>query len=208
MKIDWYFDFISPFSYLAWPRVRALSRQHAITFKPFLFAGLLDLNGTKGPAEIPAKRTFSYRHLVWQARQQGVPLRFPPTHPFNPLPALRLCIAAGNSPEAIDAIFRWIWEDGRAADSVDAIAPLAAQLGVAEPASALSAPAVKDTLRRNYDDAVAAQVFGVPTFDIDGDLFWGNDAVAFATAVIDDPSLLSDPAMTALASLPIGIARR
>lgn len=207
MKIDWYFDFISPFAYLAWPKVRALSEQHAITFKPLLLGGLLERNGTKGPAEIPSKRIASYRHVVWQARQQGVPFVFPPMHPFNPIPALRLCIAAGNTPDAINAIFRWLWVDGRAGDSVETLAPLAAQLGITDPA-ALATPEVKDALRRNFDDAIAGQVFGVPTLAIDGELFWGNDAIDFALAVIADPTLLSDPAMSSLAHIPVGITRR
>lgn len=208
MKIDWYFDFISPFAYLAWPRVRELAARHAVGLKPILLAGLLDRNGTKGPAEVPAKRTFSYRHVLWQARQQGRPLVFPPTHPFNPIPALRLCVAAGATPEVIDAIFRWLWVDGRAGDSVEALAPLAAQLGIADVGTALASAEVKDTLRGNFDDAVAAQVFGVPTLVINGEIFWGNDAVDFALAVIADPDLLSDPAMRSLATLPVGVTRR
>jgi 2-hydroxychromene-2-carboxylate isomerase len=208
MTVSWYFDFISPFAYLQWPKVLGLSQGRAVAFRPILFAGLLEKNGQKGPAEIPAKRLFTYRHVLWLARQQGVSLRFPPTHPFNPLPALRLCVAAGNSTDAIGAIFDWIWAEGRAADSAEALAPLAAKLGVADPEHALSAPAVKDALRRNFEDAVAEAVFGVPTLSLDGELFWGNDAFAFVEAVIDDPALLSEPEMRALADIPIGAARR
>ena len=208
MNIRWYFDFISPFAYLQWPKVRALAARQRVDFMPILFAGLLDRNGNKGPAEIPGKRLFTYRHVLWQAQQQDLPLKFPPTHPFNPLPALRLCLAAGNSAEAIDAIFHWLWAEGRAADSLEAIAPLAAALGVADPTQALAAAEVKNALRDNFERAVAENVFGVPTLSVDGELFWGNDAFAFAQAVIADPTILSAPAMQALSALPIGIARR
>ena len=202
----WYFDFISPFAYLAWPRVRALATRHAIELRPIMFAGLLGHHGHKGPAEIPSKRTFTYRHVLWQAKRRGVPLAFPPTHPFNPLLALRLCIAAGTTPEAITAIFDWIWAQGRAVDSPGAIAPLAAALGVTDPSS-LSSPAVKEALRANYDAALAAGVFGVPSLVIDGEIFWGEDAMDFAEAFLEDRRVLSTPEMQAAATWPVGASR-
>ncbi|KFN42271.1 2-hydroxychromene-2-carboxylate isomerase [Arenimonas oryziterrae] len=208
MDARWYFDFISPFAYLQWPKVRALAERQAIAWRPLLFAGLLDHLEHKGPAEIPAKRLFTYRHVTWLARQRGVALRFPPAHPFNPLLALRLCVAANSTPTAIGAIFDWIWGQGRAADSLEAIAPLAATLGIADPAQALSDAAVKTTLRQNFDEAVAAQVFGVPTLSLDGQLFWGDDAFDFATAFLADPGLLSQAPFHDLTQLPIGSARR
>ena len=207
MAAHWYFDFISPFAYLAWPRVRALATRHEIALRPIMFAGLLGHHGHKGPAEIAPKRTFTYRHVSWQARQRGVPLAFPPRHPFNPLPALRLCLAAGATPEAITAVFDWIWAQGRAADSPEAIAPLAAALGIADPVGALSSAGVKDALRANYDAALAAGVFGVPTLVVDGEIFWGEDAIDFAEAFLADRSLLATPEMQALADWPVGASR-
>lgn len=103
--IRWYFDFISPFAYLQWHRVRTMQRHGPIELRPVLLAGLLGHHGQKGPAEIPGKREFTYRHVQWRAGRAGIAMRFPPAHPFNPLAALRLCIAAGSSPEATDAIF-------------------------------------------------------------------------------------------------------
>src|SRR5688572_7819067 len=101
MPIRWYFDFISPFSYLHWQKVRALPE--APTPVPIVFGAVLATHGQKGPAEIPGKREFTYRHVLWQARDEGVTLRFPPAHPFNSLAALRLCVAAGSTPQAVDA---------------------------------------------------------------------------------------------------------
>ena len=200
--LHWYFDFISPFSYLQWPRVRDLP---AIVPVPVLLGAVLDARGQKGPAEIPGKREFTYRHVLWQARRQGVALRFPPRHPFNPLHALRLCIAAGTSAEAVGAIFDWIWADGRAADDIEALAPLFARFGL--PPAALGDPAVKAALRDNTQAALDAGVFGVPTLAIGEALFWGNDAHDFAVAVLEDPSLLDDDEMRRVATLPIGIRR-
>ena len=188
--LAWYFDFISPFAYLQWPAIRELAAQRAVTLRPVLLAALLGHHGHKGPAEIPAKRAFTYRHVLWRARSRGVPLAFPPAHPFDPLPALRLCLAAGTTPAAVTTLFDWLWAEGRAGDSAQALAAPARALGIADPAA-----------------AIAAGVFGVPTLAIGGDLFWGEDATAFAQAVLADPGVLHDPAMQRLAALPEGATR-
>lgn len=205
--LHWYFDFISPFACLAWPRVRELMRTQPVQLRPILFAGLLDAHGHKGPAEIPAKRRFTYRHVLWRARQAGRPMRMPPAHPFNPVPALRLCLACGASPDSVEAIFDWLWIQGRAGDSAGALAPLAARLGIADVAAAIGDPAVKQQLRANFDAALAAGVFGVPTLAVDGELFWGEDAMDFAEAVIADPGLLRSPDFAAADALPVASAR-
>ena len=207
MSITWYFDFISPFAWLQWPKVKSLAASRPVTLRPIVFAGVLERHGQKGPAEIPGKREFTYRHALWRARQNGQSLRFPPAHPFNPLAALRLCIAAGSTVAATDAIFDWIWAQGNAGDSIAALAPVAAGLGINDPAAAIADPAVKAQLRANFDEAMAEGVFGVPTLSLDGRLFWGDDAHAFALACMDDPSLWDGPEMHRLGALPVGVSR-
>lgn len=115
-SIDWYFDFISPFAYLQQQKLWRISERITVRPVPVLFAGLLKHWEHKGPAEIPSKRIFTYQHAVWLGRQSGISLRMPPAHPFNPLPALRLSIALNNRPAVIDALFRYIWADGKALD--------------------------------------------------------------------------------------------
>jgi 2-hydroxychromene-2-carboxylate isomerase len=207
MSIVWYFDFVSPFAWLQWPQVKALAGERAVALRPILFAGVLDRVGQKGPAEIPAKREFIYRHVLWRARQAGYPLRFPPRHPFNPLTALRLSIAAGSDVRAVEAIFDWIWGQGREGDTVEALAPVAERLGIADPAAAVADPAVKARLKANFDAAMAEGVFGVPTLAIDGRLFWGSDAHDFALACLRDPALWDDAEMRRVAGLPVGASR-
>ena len=204
MPIHWYFDFISPFSYLQWQKVKALPE--AVTPVPIVFGAVLAAHGQKGPAEIPGKREFTYRHVLWQARQEGVTLRFPPAHPFNPLAALRLCVAAGATMQAVDALFDWIWRQGNAGDSLEALAPVAAALGI-EPAAAQD-EAVKAQLRANTEAALAAGVYGVPTLAFAGQLFWGNDAHAFALAALHDAAVLADPEMQRISALPAAVQRR
>ena len=206
--LAWFFDFISPFGYLQWPAIRALAEGRPIALRPVLLAALLGHHGQKGPAEIASKREFTYRHVLWKARGRGVPLHFPPAHPFDPLPALRLCVAAGSTPDAVTVLFDWLWAQGRAGDSADALATPARALGIADAAAAIASPAVKAELRANTDAAIAAGVFGVPTLAIGDDLFWGDDALDFAQAVLADPGLLHDPEMQRLAALPATAQRR
>jgi 2-hydroxychromene-2-carboxylate isomerase len=204
--LRWYFDVISPFAWLQWPKVQALAVAHAVTPVPVLLAAILSARGQKGPAEIPAKREFTYRHVLWQARRDGVPLQFPPAHPFNPVAALRTIIAAGGTLEAVDAVLGWIWRDGHAGDSAEALAPLLSRLGLT--AEAIATDPVKQALRTNTDAALAAGVFGVPTLQVRDALFWGNDAHGFALAALADPALLDDPDMARIATLPVGVVRR
>lgn len=204
--IRWYFDFISPFAYLQRPRVRVLARAHAIEYRPILFAGLLRRLDHKGPAEMPDKRRFTYRHVVWRAAQLGIPLRFPPAHPFNPLAALRLCISSGCTDAAIDAIFDHLWRDGLRGDDAESLAPVAARLGF-DAAAAIADAGVKATLQANFDAAVEAGVFGVPTLAAGGEVFWGEDATTMFEDWLRDPAAFENGEMARVAGLPVGVSR-
>lgn len=203
-SIDWYFDFVSPYSYICLHRLNKVPG--AITYKPVLFAGLLNHWGQKGPAEIPAKRQWTYRWCTWWARELGIDFRFPAAHPFNPLHYLRLSIACGNRPEAVRRIFDSIWQTGEDAAEAQRFAMLCRELGVTE--ARLSAQEVKDELRRNTEEAAARGVFGVPSFVADGEVFWGADAIGFLKAFLADPATLRNDEMRRLASLPVAAARK
>ena len=207
MQARWYFDFISPFSYLHWQKIRPLAEAGRVEPVPIVFGSVLASLQIRGPAEIPRKREFIYRQAVWQARRDGTAIAFPPQHPFNPLPALRLCVAAGATPAAIGAIFDAIWREGRLPDSAAALAGEGAALGIADVAGAIADPAVKDALRANTDAALAAGVFGVPTLAIGEDLFWGNDSHELMLAVLDDPGLLREGPLAGVSVLPVGVER-
>ena len=202
-SVDWYFDFISPYSYLCLHR---MPRGASLRMRPVLFAGLLNHFGHKGPAEIPAKRLWTYRSCVWLAKKHGVPLRFPALHPFNSLHHLRLCLAAGATEKAIRAIFDDIWTTGADASDPGRFQALREKLGVGE--AQLGDPAVKDALRKNSEDAIAAGVFGVPSFVAEGEVFWGADSVEFLDAFLSDPSVLRNDEMKRVANLPVGAARK
>ena len=204
---DWYFDFVSPFSYLQCEQLPRLEQAVRVRYRPVLFAALLEAQGNRGPAEIPAKRRFTYRFVVWQAQQLGIALKFPAAHPFNPLPLLRLALAADCAPEAIRCIFRFVWRDGRLGDLPIEWAELTAELGLPDATARIASAEVKTALRRNTDEAIARGVFGVPTLVIGDELFWGVDATAMAADYIAHGCRYADPEMTRVASLPVGAER-
>jgi 2-hydroxychromene-2-carboxylate isomerase len=204
---DWYFDFISPFAYLQSERLASLAPLIRVRYRPVLFAGLLAANGQKGPAEIAAKRVFTYRFVVWQAGRLGIPLKFPHEHPFNPLPLLRLAIACDCAPEAVHRIFRFVWRDGRLPDLPIEWAELAHDVKVADAHSRIADPEVKDALRRNTDEAIARGVFGVPTLAIGDALFWGLDATEMARDYAAAGNRFADPEYERVAGLPEGLRR-
>lgn len=206
-EADWYFDFVSPFSYLQAQRLAALPGDLNVTLRPVLFAGLLNHWGSKGPAEVPPKRLFIYRHVQWQAQRLGVPFKFPAAHPFNPLKALRLAVALGSPPEAIKRIFAAIWGDGWLPDTAEGWRYIVAAVGAADADRLIERPEVKAGLRANGERAVAAGVFGVPTFVIDGEVFWGNDATEMVIDYLNRPGLFRDPEMRRIAALPASAQR-
>ncbi len=206
--VRWYFDFVSPYAYLQSRRLSDFDGKAAIEPVPVLFAGLLDHWGTTGPAELGPKRLWTYRFCQWFADARGIPFAMPPAHPFNPIRPLRLAIAAGGDRDAIDTIYRVIWGEGGNLDDPGTWRALTEAVGLADADDRIADPAVKAALRANTDAAIARGVFGVPTLEIDGELFWGVDGTDFALAFLDDPALLRAPAMARLAELPTGAARK
>jgi 2-hydroxychromene-2-carboxylate isomerase len=207
VAVSWVFDVISPFAYLGFRDLARLPDQVQVRFVPVLLAGMLSHFGQRGPAEIPSKRRFTYRFVLWRARRLGIPIRFPPAHPFNPLAALRLVIAAGSDRRAAGVVLNAAFRDGRDLADPAVIAGLARELEVAEPQRAVADPAVKQRLRENTEWAISLGVFGVPTLVIGQELFWGHDAFEMALDYLRDRSAFEDPEMAAVDTLPVGVER-
>jgi 2-hydroxychromene-2-carboxylate isomerase len=205
-RVDWYFDFVSPFAYLCVHRLRELPSDIEIVYRPVLFAGLLAHWGQKGPAEIEFKRRYTYRWSHWWAGQLGIPLRYPAGHPFNPLHHLRLAIACESKPEAVRKIFDALWTTGGDVSDPQVFTSLCQRLGVNQ--EDLDRTEIKDALRRNTEDAAARGVFGVPAFEVDGELFWGADSIEFLCAFLKDPAVLRNEEVRRLDGLPVAAARR
>jgi 2-hydroxychromene-2-carboxylate isomerase len=207
-KAAWYFDFVSPFSYLQLRKVLSWRGRLDITPLPIAFGAVLKHHGQLGPAEIPGKREFTYRFVQWQADHAGATLRFPPQHPFNPLAALRLCIAAGTTWNAIGTIFDHLWHDGRAGATAGELAAAGRALGIGDVEAAINDAAVKNALRANTDGAIAAGVFGVPTLMVGQDVFWGNDATPMIEDWLAHPQRFATEEYRRIADLPFGVERR
>ncbi len=207
-RVTWYFDFISPYAYLQSARLDELASKVEVDCVPILFAGLLNHWGQKGPAEVEPKRIFSFRQCVWRARRDAIPFHMPPHHPFNPLRALRLSIALGNDLNIVQSIFHSIWVIGHLPDDAKGWAGIQAMLGIVDGDARVADPAVKTALLENGEAALAANVFGVPTCQIDGEKFWGDDCLNMVGDYITDPNLLEDEDMKKIESTKPSTERR
>jgi 2-hydroxychromene-2-carboxylate isomerase len=212
-RITFWFDVVSPFAYLAFERLpQALEGlSYGVEYRPILFAGLLGHWGQKGPAEIEPKRAWTFRHVAWLAAQQGTPIATPATHPFNPLPLLRLAVACGQggacNRRVAEALFRHVWQGGTdAIDATDAarLEALSAQL---MPARHPQADDVKAELRASTDAAVAQGVFGVPSYGIDGRVLWGLDALPMLRDALAGDPWFDGPAWDAAGAPRPGVVR-
>lgn len=191
-RVDFYFDYLSPYAYLAWrclPEVTA-PRDVEIVPRPVLFAGLLDHWGQLGPAEIPAKAQHVGRDTGRFAALRGIPLRTPRYHPFRPLLALRtsLAVVAGHRQhDVITAIFNAGWADGKdlgeASDIRDTLDAAGVDSGLLM--ANAETPLAKDTLRQETEMAIARGVFGIPTIIAGDELFWGLDQLPYLGLFLD-----------------------
>lgn len=207
--ITFYLDFISPFAYLAFEKLpqTLMGHSYSVSYKPVLFGALLKHHGQLGPAEIPAKRDWTYRQVLWLAHQQGVDFQMPAAHPFNPLVLLRLALACGSQGMAnrhvCETLFCHVWQGGQDATDAQRLQALAAQLA---PQHRPESDLVKALLKANTDEAIALGVFGVPTFAVDGKLFWGLDALPMLKAYLAGDAWF-DTQWEAAAQVKTGVQR-
>ncbi|WAC75461.1 2-hydroxychromene-2-carboxylate isomerase [Roseateles sp. SL47] len=190
--LDFFFDPISPYAALAFERLPQVlaGRSVAVRYLPVFLGAVLKAHGTKGPAELPHKRDWLYRHVLWLGQRLEVPLELPALHPFNPLPLLRLLWATaepGHTPNcwAVETVFHHVWRGGLDAADPTRVQQLVESLA---PQQDPASDTVKAALREATDAAVARGVFGVPTIAVGDQLFWGLDALDMVAARIDgDP---------------------
>jgi 2-hydroxychromene-2-carboxylate isomerase len=186
--LTFWFDPISPFAHLAFARLpdALTGLSYSVSYRPILFAALLKVWGQKGPAEIEPKRAWTFRHVAWWAHRHGLPLEVPLQHPFNPLALLRLmwaCAPDGGTPnrQVCDLVLRHVWAGGLDANETSRLTTLRAVLA---PQHEPDSDEVKARLRAATDEAVARGIFGVPTIEVDGRLFWGLDALDMLAAYL------------------------
>ena len=180
-----YADPVSPYAWLGLADLDRIEAAGArIVVVPVLFAGLLNAHGTTGPAEVDAKRRYLFRDVMREAARRGLSFAGPPGHPFNPLPALRMCTAVEDDAQRrilLVSLTRATWERGENLMDDATLVRLADATGLDGAAllAAAQTPVVKGALADATALAVADGVFGVPTFRVDGDdeLFWGADRI-------------------------------
>ena len=182
MRIRFYFDYISTNAYLAWIELPKLAEKHGFTIEPVpvLFAGLLNAHGQMGPAEIPAKALWMGKNNLRKATLLGIPLNPPTFHPFNPLLALRvssLPLETTTRTALISALFDAVWVRGLHVSEPNVVERIGDEIGQSGRAllAAAQRPECKSALRQQTDDAIARGVFGVPSMEVGGEVFWGYD---------------------------------
>ncbi|RYF66124.1 MAG: 2-hydroxychromene-2-carboxylate isomerase, partial [Comamonadaceae bacterium] len=132
--IDFYLDFISPYAYLAFERLPDMLEglSYTVAYKPVLLGAIIKHHGQLAPAEIPSKREWTYRHALWLGHANEVPIEMPATHPYNPLPHLRLALSTtadgAISRYVTEMIFHEVWRGGAEAADPIRLAALAETL--------------------------------------------------------------------------------
>ena len=187
--LTFWFDPISPFAHLAFERLpqQLEGLSYSVAYRPVLLAALLAHGGRTGPAELEPKRVWTFRHVHWLAHQHGIQLTTPAQHPFNPLALLRLLLACASpvtgtpSRFVCETVLRHVWHGGAPADDPQRLAALTQTLAPRlDPTDARVKQALKDASAQ----ALALGVFGVPTIEVDGRLFWGLDALPMLSAYL------------------------
>jgi len=210
-QITFFLDFISPYAYLAFKALpEALEGlSYAVRYQPVFLGGLLKHSKVLGPAEVPGKREWVYRQAQWLAHAQGVQLDMPAAHPFNPLGLLRLAVAS--DPNGLpnryvcETLFRHVWEGGQDAADGGRLKALTAELA---PARDCNSEEVRDQLKAHTEAAIAQGVFGVPSYAVDGKVFWGLDALPMMRDYLDGGTWFAGSAWEDAPAIQSGLAPR
>jgi 2-hydroxychromene-2-carboxylate isomerase len=184
--LEFYFDYGSPYSYLADTQVEAIAKRAGATLarKPMLLGGVFKATGNHSPAEMPQKSKWSGFDMPMWARHYGVPFQRNPFFPVNTLALMRGAAAAqidGLFERYHPAIYKAMWVDGRNLNDINEIAAVltAAGLDAAKFGARIQDQDVKDRLKATTEEAVARGVFGAPTSFVDNMMFFGNDRLPF-----------------------------
>lgn len=187
-KIEYFFDFLSPYSYLSWTWFREMTKElrekgYVIEFIPVSLAQVITSYETKGPAEIETKRNYLFKDCLRKSLKRNIPFALPRSLPFNSLYVLRMAIACEDErrEELIDVFFRAGWEKGLELGSSESLEKILNDKGF--PAQDLldqvGSKDVRQQLKKNNQRALEKGVFGVPSFVVDKELFWGDDSKEF-----------------------------
>ena len=182
--IEFYFDFSSPYSYLASEKIEAIAAKfgRSVAYKPTLLGVVFKAAGTMPLVDYPLKGDYSRRDFARSARFAGVPMKFPEKFPISAVNAARalLWLQGTGSAKAVSFVhktFRTYFVDNRDISDTAVLADIADDLGLDRNAllAAIQDPAIKDKLKAAVDESIARGVFGAPFIFVDGEPFWGHD---------------------------------
>ena len=191
-QVEFYFDFGSPYSYLAYKALPGIAAAHGaqIVWRPMLLGGVFKATGNRSPAEIPAKANWTRRDMQRWAERYGAAFNHNPYFPINTLILMRG--AAGMQLRGLDfhkyvqAVFHAMWVEPRNLGEPQELAAVLRRAGFDADAfqSLVNDPAVKEQLKKNTEEAVAREVFGAPTFFVGEEMFWGQDRLEFVAEAL------------------------
>jgi 2-hydroxychromene-2-carboxylate isomerase len=182
--LEVFYDFVSPYSYLASNRVEAIAARTGATlrWRPFLLGGVFKATGNHAPIENPAKGTHMLVDLDRWSKRLGVSLRFPTNFPFASILALRTAFAAEAAGKLVPythAVYRAAWADGRDVSSPEGLAAVLNGVGLEGAALVAAAPNYKEALVKQTQEAIDRGAFGAPLFFVGAEMFIGNDRLDF-----------------------------
>jgi 2-hydroxychromene-2-carboxylate isomerase len=183
--LEFFYDFVSPYSYLASTRVEAeVARVGAmVRFRPFLLGGVFNATGNKAPIEVAAKAPYLATDCGRWAKRLGVPFAWPARFPVLTVLPLRVAFASERIGKLVPyshAMFRAYWAEGRDISDAAVVADVATKAGLDGTALAAEAPSFKEALKAQTQEAVDRGSFGAPTFFVGQEMFIGNDRLDFA----------------------------
>ena len=189
-RVRFYFDFISPYSYLAVQQIARRSELSSIAFeyRPVVFGSILSKLGSKGQGEVPVRRRAGLADVLLLADLYGVPLEGPPAHPFNSIYALRSVCALADADRArlTRRYFEKAWAEGKSLEDLNELSACLRELGIEQdPEAAATDPANRKLLKEYTQELLDAGGYGVPTFVADGIVFWGHDRLELLRAYVE-----------------------
>jgi len=187
--IDFYFDFVSPYTFISFQQIKTLrfKKDFKFKFRPILLGGLHNLNKITAPAFIPAKARFMIRDCKMVSDKYKISFKFNSYFPIKTVNLMRGVLIAeedGLANEYIDKIFEALWVSGLNLNDQVIIDKVLKNLDINPKTFALrlSNQNIKDELKKRTQDAFEKGIFGAPTFYVNNKVFWGQDRLEFALA--------------------------
>ena len=180
--VEFFFDFNSPYGYIAAHKIEAIAETHGRTvdWKPFLLGAVFKVTGAQPLPHVPMKGDYARHDFARSARFHDVTYNPPSDFPFSPTAASRAVYWAkeqGKAGEMTLALYNTALGEGRDIASPDAVVATATAAGFDGDALAagLQDPAIKEQLKTVTDEAISREIFGSPFMIVDGEAFWGAD---------------------------------